>query len=372
MPPMSVLIKPVSGLCNMSCEYCFYCDEAKKRTQESFGIMSEQTLKNVIRKTMLKADDMISYAFQGGEPTLRGLGFFEKVICYQRQYNKKNLVVHNSLQTNGYTLTEEWCQFLKENHFLIGLSIDGIESIHNALRHSKDGKATFQRILCSAKLMDQFQIDYNILTVVTPAVAQNITEIYHFYKAQGWYYQQYIACLDPLDEIRGNKMYSLQPEIYGQFLAELFDLWEKDLQNGEQPYIRQFDNYVGLAAGFLIEACDQKGTCGIQNVVEADGSVYPCDFYVLDQYRLGNFNEDQYDQIEKKRSEILFIERSEKIDPQCMECKYYKLCRGGCYRNRDYQRESGFYTNYFCSAYKSFFDSCYSRILEIAQQKVFQ
>lgn len=368
MPPISVLIKPASSLCNMSCDYCFYCDESQKRSQSSYGLMTEQTLKNTIRKTLLRAEGMITYAFQGGEPTLCGLDFFKKAVAYQKQYNKNHISVHNALQTNGYALNDEWCRFFKENNFLIGLSIDGTEEIHNSLRHSKTGNDTFQRILHSAKLMDEYQVDYNILTVVTPAIAKNISEIYRFYENQGWHYQQYIACLDPLDEERGAKDYSLTPEIYGQFLIDLFGLWHKDYKLGKQPYIRQFENYVGLAAGIMAEACDQRGICGIQNVVEADGSVYPCDFYVLDEYCLGNFNENQMDQINEKRQEIGFIERSLRLDAQCRECPYYQLCRGGCQRCRDLNSDTGLYSNYFCKAYKMFFEACHAQIFEVAQQ----
>ena len=381
MPPISVLIKPASSLCNMSCDYCFYCDEAQKRSRDSFGFMTEQTLKNTIRKTMLRAEGMIQYAFQGGEPTLRGLDFFKKAVAYQKQYNKNHIPVHNALQTNGYALTDEWCRFFKENHFLIGLSVDGTEDIHNSLRHGKtaakdihtplhhseNDTKTFQKVLHSAKRMDQYQVDYNILTVVTPAVAHNIADIYSFYKKQGWHYQQYIACLDPLGEKRGVQPYSISPEQYGQFLIDLFNLWYKDYKHGKQPYIRQFENYVGLAAGYMAESCDQRGVCGIQNVVEADGSVYPCDFFALDPYKLGTFNVNQMEQIDQRRIEIGFIQRSRKLDSRCIECPYYLLCRGGCQRCRDFDPKTGLYSNYFCPAFKMFFDACYARITEVSQ-----
>ena len=366
MPPISVLIKPASSQCNMSCDYCFYCDEAFKRLQCSYGFMDEKTLKNTIRKTLLRADGMASYVFQGGEPTLCGLDFFKKAVAYQRQYNKNNIQVYNALQTNGFALTEEWCIFLKENNFLVGLSLDGTEKIHNSLRHTKTGQDTFQRILKSAKLMDEHKVDYNILTVVTAQIAKNISEIYQFYKSKEWNYQQYIACLDPLDEKRGKEVYSLTPEIYGQFLTDLFNLWYKDYKRGKEPYIRQFVNYINLGAGAMAESCDQRGVCGIQYVVEADGSVYPCDFYVLDEYRLGNFNENQLDNIDKKRIEIGFIGRSFKLNLKCKECPYYRLCRGGCQRCRDLNPNTGMYENYFCEAYKIFFANCYDRIMEIA------
>ena len=367
MPPITVLIKPASSLCNMSCEYCFYCDEANKRTHDSYGFMSEKTLKNTIRKTMLRAEGSIHYAFQGGEPTLCGIDFFKKALAYQRQYNKNNIEVSNALQTNGFTLTDEWCSFFKKNNFLIGLSVDGTEKIHNSYRHTKSGDSTFERVINSAKLLDKYNVDYNILTVVTSDVAKNISDIYHFYKKQGWKYQQYIACLDPIDEERGTKSYSLTSEIYGEFLIKLFDLWDKDYKKGKNPYNRQFINYINLAGGYMAESCEHNGVCGIQTVVEADGSVYPCDFYAMDEYCLGNFNENNMSEIDEKRLEIGFIEKSFKLDSGCRECKYYRVCRGGCQRNRDFNPDSGLYSNYFCKAYKIFFDACYDRILEIAK-----
>ena len=368
MPAISVMIKPSSGMCNMSCDYCFYRDETQKRSQESYGFMSEKTLKNVIRKTMLRAEGMISYAFQGGEPTLRGLAFFQKVVEYQNQYNKNKIQVHNALQTNGLLIDEDWCRFLKENHFLVGVSLDGTKEIHDTYRHTrKEGGPTFDLVCSAIRLMESYGVDFNILTVVNQAAAENIQEIYSFYRQKKWNYQQYIACLDPLDEPHGQNEYSLAPEQYGQFLIRLFRLWYKDWKKGRQPYIRQFENYIGILLGHFPEACDQRGTCSIQNVVEADGSVYPCDFYMLNDYCLGNFNENRLDEIDARRKEIGFLERSLKLDPDCNHCAYYRLCRGGCQRNRDWAPEIQAYQNYFCQSYRMFFDACLNEMEEIAR-----
>ncbi len=368
MPAISVMIKPSSGMCNMSCDYCFYRDETQKRSQESYGFMSEKTLKNVIRKTMLRAEGMISYAFQGGEPTLRGLAFFQKVVEYQNQYNKNKIQVHNALQTNGLLIDEDWCRFLKENHFLVGVSLDGTKEIHDTYRHTrKEGGPTFDLVCSAIRLMESYGVDFNILTVVNQAAAENIQEIYSFYRQKKWNYQQYIACLDPLDEPHGQNEYSLAPEQYWQFLIRLFRLWYKDWKKGRQPYIRQFENYIGILLGHFPEACDQRGTCSIQNVVEADGSVYPCDFYMLNDYCLGNFNENRLDEIDARRKEIGFLERSLKLDPDCKHCAYYRLCRGGCQRNRDWAPEIQAYQNYFCQSYRMFFDACLNEMEEIAR-----
>ena len=283
---ISVLIKPASGACNMTCDYCFYCDEAAKREQKFYGMMSEETLKNMIRRTMLHSEGSVSYTWQGGEPTLRGLDFFRKALYLQKKYNRNHLQVINAFQTNGYGITDDWCMFFKENKFLVGVSVDGLPEIHDSIRHNKIGDGTFEQINKNIKLLDKYNVEYNILTVVTPKVAKNIKSIYAFYKQRGWHYQQYIACLDPYGEEHGKMSYSILPEQYGKFLVELFKLWYKDLQEGCHPYIRQFENYVGLAAGYMAESCEQRGKCGVQYVVEADGSVYPCDFFVMDKFYL--------------------------------------------------------------------------------------
>lgn len=366
MPPISVLMKPSSGMCNMHCDYCFYCDEAQKRLQKSYGFMSEETLKNVIRKTILRAEGVISYAFQGGEPTLRGLDFFKKAVAYEKQYNRNHIKVQNAFQTNGYLLDDEWCAFFKENNFLVGLSLDGIRETNDIYRHAAGYESVFERIFGAARLLQKHGVDFNILTVVTGNTAAHITEIYDFYRKNGLGYQQYIACLDPLEEPHGQNPYALSPKQYGEFLITLFHLWYKDWKRGRQPYIRQFENYIGILMGYRPEACDQCGICNIQNAVEADGSVYPCDFYVLDEYKLGNFNTDQLDSIDRKRAEIGFIERSKKLKKNCLSCPYFSICRGGCQRNRDLDMASGLYVNYFCESYKMFFDACLPLMKEVA------
>lgn len=368
MKGTSILIKPVSSTCNMACYYCFYRDEAEKRQQECYGLMSSRTLKNVIRKTLPRAKGAISYAYQGGEPTLRGLDFFEEAVAWQKQYNKNGIMVTNALQTNGCLIDESWCRFLKKNNFLVGLSIDGIRETHDAFRRDRLGEGTYEKAKHAAGLMDVYGVDYNIVTVVTPMAADSIGKIYEDYRSRGWKYQQYIACLDPLGEAHGKRGYALTPEAYGEFLIRLFRLWYEDVKKRKQPFIRQFENYIALAMGYRAESCSQRGNCGLQNVVEADGSVFPCDFYVLDQYRLGNLNEDRMETIEERYRESGFEERSYKVAEECGNCAYYRLCRGDCHRYRDYDPVSGTYKSYFCKSYQMFFGACYEKIVETGKE----
>lgn len=354
MQSISVLIKPASGMCNMSCDYCFYADEQKNRKTADYGYMSFDTLKNVIRKTILNAENSIAFAFQGGEPTLRGIDFFKEVIRLEKKYNRNGIIIENSIQTNGYAIDGQWCEFFRDNDFLVGLSVDGIKECHDRYRHTKNGGSTFDAVCRAANLMDRYQVPYNILTVVNRSVAANADKIYHFYKKKGWMYQQYIPCLEPLYSRPGQMDYSVTPEQYGSFLTTLFELWYEDFKHGREPYIRQFDNYIGILWGFTPEACDQRGICGIQHVVEADGSVYPCDFYTMDEYCIGNFNENSFDEIQEKRKEIQFVETSVRNLDKCRECEFYRLCRGGCRRNWVFDSESRGEYNYFCESYKMF------------------
>lgn len=364
MSSISVMLKPVSGNCNMKCDYCFYGDEQKKRNWENRGVMTQETLRNVIRKTLLHTDGECFLVFQGGEPSLAGLDFYQKCIEYVRYFSRGIIPVYYAFQTNGTNITGEWCEFFKENDFLVGVSVDGTETIHNRYRKYKNSENTYSQIIQACEEMNRCGVAYNILTVVHREVAENIRGIYADYREKGWKNQQYIVCMDPLCEEKGGHPYSLTPELYGRFLSDLFECWYADYQRGRQPYIRQFENYRAILSGYVPEACEHRGSCGVQYAVEADGSVYPCDFYMLDDYCLGNFNENSIAQMDKKRREIRFSEVSRNISEDCIQCPYGEFCRSGCQRNRVLQ-EDGTYKNYFCEGYKFFFERSISRLQNI-------
>lgn len=332
------------------------------------GFMSEETLKNIIRKTISQAQGSITYAYQGGEPTLRGLEFFKQAVLYQKQYNRRGIQIYNAFQTNGYLIDEKWCSFFRDYKFLIGLSVDGIQNTHDLFRHTQDGRPTYESVLRAAKLLEKYRVEYNILTVVNRKVAERVEEIYQNYQKNGWNYQQYIACLEPLGEVRGNKSYAISPREYGEFLIHLFNLWYRDYEKKQRPHIRRFENYIQILLGHQPESCEQLGCCGRQVVVEADGSVYPCDFYALDDYHIGNFNSDRLADIEKKRQEIGFIERSKHLSSKCRNCEFYFVCRGGCQRNRIYNEMQNGYENYFCESYRIFFSYSLEKMKKIADQ----
>lgn len=366
MPPLTLLIKPASASCNMRCRYCFYSDIVGNSGVASYGIMGMSTLENVVKKSLDFASGQCTFVFQGGEPTLAKQDFYKAFLELATRHNHKKLQTNYSIQTNGYGIDREWADFLAKNHFLVGLSLDGIKDVHDLYRKDAEEKGTFAKVMRTAQIFNHYGVEYNILTVITNQVAKSIGKVYGFFKRNHFIYQQYIPCLDPLGENRGQYTYSLYPKLYGDFLCNLFDLWYNDFSRGNRVFIRYFDNLMQLIMRCPPESCGMMGTCTRQIVVEADGSVYPCDFYVLDKYRLGNLNDNDFLQIEAKRDSTDFIEVSKQISTQCLECRWYFLCRGGCRRDRESLINSELSINYFCSSYMSFFDYAFSRLKKCA------
>lgn len=366
MPPVHLLIKPASGSCNMVCRYCFYRDETENREIGSYGIMSDQTLESVVCQTFEFAERECTFAFQGGEPTLAGLAFFRKLVDLVQGQNRRKIRVNYAIQTNGLCIDREWAEFFRQNQFLVGLSLDGNKEVHDSLRFDRQGKGTFSRTMRAAQLFDSHRVAYNILTVVTASLARNINRVYNFYSRNGFFYQQYIPCLDAIGETRGGRDFSLTPELYGKFLMDLFDLWYMDIKRGRRVSIRYFDNLLMILRDTPPEACGMLGCCSVQNVVEADGSVYPCDFYVLDPYKLGNLNEVGLKEIYQNRLSVNFLRDSLAKAPECQGCNWKNICRGGCRRDRDLFDGKGLGLNYFCESYKMFFSHAISRLQELA------
>lgn len=328
--------------------------------------MQESVIDNIINKFFEVVEESIFFCFQGGEPLLAGINFFSRVIELQTKNNLKNIKITNSIQTNGTLIDEEWCRFFKDNNILVGVSLDGIRNTHNLYRHFSDGSDSFDTVTKNLKLLKEYGVDFNILTVVNKDTAINIEEIYRYYKECDYDFQQYIVCRDPLFSSKGEEKYSLLPKEYGEFLIKLFDLWSQDFETGRAPYIRQFENYINIILGGGVENCEQCGNCGVTYAIDANGDVFPCDFYMLDEYRLGNINENSIEQIDNRRSDISFINKSTQFSNNCRECKFLGICRNGCQRNRQTDIQ-GKYINYFCEGYSMFFSQRIEQLISIAR-----
>lgn len=365
MRNLNLLIKPASSSCNLRCKYCFYYDVADNREVKNYGIMNNDTLENMVKKVFEEVDYSVNFAFQGGEPTLAGINYFENFHKLVNKYNTKKIITNFSIQTNGTTLDKKWVPLLKKYNYLVGISLDGNKEIHDNFRLNSSNEGTFTRILKTTKLLKKENIDFNILCVVNKLTAQNGKLIYNFFKNNGFRYYQFIPCLDSLSS-HEEKDYTLTAKDYGNFLNDIFELWYNDILSGKKISIRYFDNIVKIILGEEPEACDMVGHCNINAVLESDGSVYPCDFYVLDEYKLGNINNDTYTSIFSVEKEMNFLNSSLEINNKCKICSYFKLCRGGCRRHKE-KNSDGIYENKFCEAYISFFSKNIDKLIEIAE-----
>lgn len=356
MPELNFLIKPASSLCNLKCKYCFYNSLSKQRSIENYGIMDLQTLETIVKKGLAEGEKRVGFSFQGGEPTLAGLDFFEKLIEYEKKYNFKNLTIEHSIQTNGILIDKKWAEFLSENNFLVGISLDGPKGVHDMHRIDANNNGTYNRVMKTINLLNKHNVQYNILYVVTKYSAKHGRKIYNYFKKNGFKYIQFIQCLDALGENFGTNSYSLNPEIYGKFLMNTFDCWYKDVKDNKYISIRYFDNLLNMFLGNMPEACGMTGSCNCQFVIEANGNVYPCDFYANDDYLMGNIKMMSFKELYETDVVKNFITDSLFVDEKCIECKYKNICRGGCRRHREPFIEGKPSLNYFCTSYKNFFE----------------
>ncbi|MGN0599784.1 MAG: anaerobic sulfatase maturase [Oscillospiraceae bacterium] len=366
------IIKPASANCNMDCEYCFYKVLSSSREKFSHGFMTEDTLEKLVREAVDYADNLLTFAFQGGEPSLRGLDFFRKAVELQKKYasNKPGLAIQNTFQTNGLLIDEEWCDFFRQESFLVGLSLDGTRKLHDCARLEANGKQTFERVMNAASLMKQHGVDFNILTVVTEQMTDKASAIYRLYKRNQFPFVQLIPCMDELNRnnMEQKNPYAVQPGSYGKFLCAFFDLWYEDflawLKAGRRGYVmdvRFFSNLAQMAAGYPPEECGMCGHCTCYFAVEGDGSVYPCDFYCMDEWKLGQVG-TPFNELLRSEKAMKFIQTG--LLPEssaCKSCEYYSLCRGGCRRWREAnigERN----INFLCAGLKQFYAHTWDRL----------
>ncbi|MGC3366097.1 SPASM domain-containing protein [Enterococcus faecalis] len=348
MKNITVLIKPASALCNIRCKYCFYADVTSHREIRSYGKMAEETVSKMLTNIYadLEDGDHLTLSFQGGEPTLAGLKFYQHLI-QQVSLQGKKVEVHYALQTNGMLINERWCQLLKENNFLVGLSIDGHPFYHDMNRIDIKGRGTFYRVIETKRLFDRYEIEYNVLCVLTNPLSKEAKKVFHFLKEQQIKFVQFIPCLDDLDA-KKKSSYALTPKRFAGFYRQLLPLWLEQLKKGNYISIKLFDDLINLLVRKEITACGILGNCQVQYVIEADGSVYPCDFYVLDEYRMGYIQENTLKELFEKEITFDFVCKKPNLPKKCGNCPFIKVCGGGCKRmkNAVYVDSSGQYCGY--------------------------
>lgn len=365
---LSIMIKPASSLCNLRCKYCFYHDLADNREVRSYGVMKEETMRKLLERAfeaLPQGHNQLSLIFQGGEPMVAGLAFFERLEEMLAEMGRREVKVNRSIQTNGTMIDERWAAFWKKHGYLVGVSLDGPAQVHNELRVDAAGKGTFSRVTSGIACLKKYGVEYNILTVVSAEVARHGQKVYSFLRKNGWNYLQFIPCMDPVSGER--QSYSLTAEQYGKFLISTFQEYERERMQGKFVSVRWFDNLLDLAAGYPPESCGMTGVCACHFVAEADGSIYPCDFYVDDEHRLGNVADTGFREMFESEIARRFVNESVEPAQKCKACRWYRICRGGCRRYREGMEGTALGCSTLCRAYEMFFDECGNRVAALAR-----
>lgn len=364
----SILVKPAGPDCNLACTYCFYREKSKLFPEEKVHRMNDDTLEALIRQVMLESGGQASFSWQGGEPTLMGLPFFERAVTLQQQFGRGQNV-DNGFQTNGILVNKKWAQFFNTYRFLVGLSLDGPQHVHDKYRLIRGDKGSWQTVVNKAKLLLDSGVEVNALTVVNDYSVGFVEEIYEFHKSIGLNFMQFIPCVetDSKDPKRATP-FSVSSEKYGVFLRKLFDLWMADFKNGlPTTSIRFFESIFFYYVGLQPPDCNLHKECGIYVVVEHNGDVYSCDFFVEPVWKLGNIKKDKISDMLNSRKQKKFGRAKSDLPKTCRKCEWLLLCRGGCVKDRIRDpRDKNL--NHFCRSYKSFFSYADRHMKELAEQ----
>jgi uncharacterized protein len=345
----SLLIKPASAVCNLDCTYCFYLDrDADPYRALPARRMTLETLERLVETYLFYSFPASMFAFQGGEPTLAGLPFFEKLVEFQQRHGRGGQSVSNALQTNAMLLDKQWCDLFREYQWLLGVSLDGPEQEHDRYRFSKDGRGTWKRVIQSVELLQAEKVEFNILCVLSQANVERPKELYRFFRGLGIDNLQFI----PLAEFdaEGNPLpFTITAEQYGRFLCELFDAWWPERR---KVRVRFFDNIAEALAGSKPGNCTMHATCDSYVVVEYNGDVYPCDFFVESSWKLGNCAVDSWAEIARRVRRRQFAAKKTVPHAECAVCEYETICHGGCPKLRHGRNGRFEDLDYFCQAYK--------------------
>ncbi len=357
----SLLIKPASGDCNLHCTYCFYHDRPTDPYRQGMRRrMGPEVLESLIRQGMQLDRTQATFGWQGGEPTLCGLDFFRQVVSLQQRYGAAGQSVSNGLQTNALLLDAEWGRFLREYHFLLGVSLDGPAAYHDRYRTHVNGAGSHARVMESLRLLEREGVEFNILSVVNRVTGDHGAEIYDYLVDQGFRYLQFIPCVE-VDPTTGRLTdFSVTPQQYGDFLCEVFDRW----YNGGDPVVsvRDFDALWAVYLGQEAPMCCYQRQCGGYLVVEHNGDLYPCDFFVQDDLYLGNILETSLEEAFAGAALRQFALQKAAPRPECAVCTWLPLCQQGCWR---FVGVEGSPRHYLCHAYQQFFAHSYEGFMAL-------
>lgn len=378
----NVMAKPMGSACNLNCAYCYYL-EKKSLFLSSSTVMSELVLSKFTEQYIAAQQlPIVNFVWQGGEPCLAGLGFYKKALYYQQQYAISKSI-HNFIQTNGTLLNDEWCSFFSKNNFLVGISIDGTEALHNSYRKTKLGEGSYNNVINGIRLLKKHGVEFNTLVTVNNKNADYPVEIYAKLKELGCKYIQFLPVVErqllepieaPLKLVSEEYLHkahvanwSVSPEQWGNFLCKVFDEWSgNDIGH---YFIQLFDatlaNWVGENPG----VCLYSESCGNDLVIEANGDVFSCDHYVYPENKLGNILEGTLLQFITTNKQAIFGQKKKSLPEACIQCEFLFTCHGECPKKRFVPANDGAKLNYLCDGYKKFYQHS-SHLMRIMKEEL--
>lgn len=373
----NLMIKPIGSLCNLDCHYCYYLDKAEiyggKQPKMSLDMLEKLT------KEYIAANDVpeVTFNWHGGEPLLMGLEFYRKAVQLQQKYSSGKKI-HNTIQTNGTLLTHDWADFLRQNEFLVGISIDGPAHIHDRFRQDKGGQPTFEKVMQGVSLLLQAGVEFNTMTTINKASEGRGLEIYQFLKSIGSRYMQFMPVVehvkypvssegmvlkkarpyivDPDEDGAQIARWSVSSQGFGKFMCDIFDHWV--CNDVGQYFVNLFDATLAGYCGAQPGTCAYAATCGGNTVIEHNGDVYPCDHFVYPKYRIGNIEDRSLREMAVSEEQYRFgLDKRNGLPSKCFSCRYGSICHGECPKHRFNRTENGDTgLSALCSGYKLFYE----------------
>ena len=368
--PLYVMAKPAGPLCNLACEYCYYLEKSRLYPDDSNRILSDELLELFIRQYLeAQTTPEVLFTWHGGEPLMRPISFYRKALQLQAKYARGRRI-SNSIQTNGTLLNDDWCRFLRDNRFLVGLSIDGPAEFHNEYRRDRQGRPSFYKVMKGIELLKKHGVEYNAMAVVNDYNADFPLEFYRFFKSIGCRYIQFTPIVERLNRhTDGTQLttpeeqdaairlapFSVDAEKWGDFLCTLFDEWLK--ADVGSYFIQLFDSTLANWVGEQPGVCTLARHCGHAGVMEFNGDVYACDHFVFPEYKLGNIYTQTLTEMMYSQRQLQFgADKHDKLPAQCRACEFLFACNGECPKNRFLHTKEGEPgLNYLCKGYKKFF-----------------
>lgn len=369
--PLYVMTKPAGAHCNLACDYCYYLEKQKLYQNGEKHVMSDQLTEVFVREYIQSQFGReVNFTWHGGEPMIRPLSYYKKVVRWQRQYAEGKTIL-NCLQTNGTLLTPEWCRFLHDEGWLVGISIDGPQNMHDAYRMKRNGAPTWEKVMQGIEMLDRYEVEWNAMAVVNDITAARPLEFYRFFRDElECRYLQFTPVVERIHRHQDGRHlahvmdgeeyavapFSVTPEAWGEFLCSMFDEWYRN-DVGEM-FVQTFEATLANWAGVTPGVCSLSDWCGHAAVMEHNGDIYCCDHFVFPEYYLGNIrNRGILDMLNSEKQMAFADMKTKGLPAQCHKCQWQFACHGECPRNRFVKTKDGEPgLNYLCEGYRRYFE----------------